>query len=150
MMAIRTRRNLIESPAEDFRPPVFKPNTSVRNRLENRFRRFLDLQAGSAWRDVRAELSQAAGKLIDIGCGAQIYRSLVPVVVAYHGIDTSDAKARFGYSVPDTHYVDGETGASRTPRSTLRCAPRSWSTSPIQRLFSPVHTAACGQAGDWC
>jgi SAM-dependent methyltransferase len=108
MIASRTRRNLVESPAEDFKPPVFKPNTSVRNRLENRLRRFLDLQAGSAWRDLRAELGQAAGKLLDIGCGAQIYRDLVPASVAYHGVDTSDAKARFGYSVPDTHYFDGD------------------------------------------
>jgi SAM-dependent methyltransferase len=108
MIAIRMRRNQVEIPAEDFRPPVFKPNTSVRNRLENRLRRFLDLQAGAAWRDLRAELGQAAGKLIDIGCGAQIYRDLVPVTVVYQGIDTSDAEARFGYSVPDTYYFDGD------------------------------------------
>jgi SAM-dependent methyltransferase len=108
MIAIRLRRNLVESPAEDFRPPVFKPNTSARNRLENRLRRFLDLQAGSIWCDLRAELGLAAGKLIDIGCGAQIYRSLVPAQVAYHGVDTSNAKARFGYGVPDTHYFDGD------------------------------------------
>jgi hypothetical protein len=43
------RRNLVETAAEDFRPPVFKPNISARSRLENRAHRFFDLQFGSAW-----------------------------------------------------------------------------------------------------
>lgn len=102
------RRNLIEQKAEDFKPPVFKPDISARNRLENWLRRFLDLQAGSAWRDLRRELASAQGRLLDIGCGAQVYRSLVPQEVVYRGIDTADAKARFGYDVPDTHYFEGE------------------------------------------
>ena len=105
---MRTRRNLTEQAAEAFRPPVFKANLSARNRAENWLRRFLDLQAGSAWRDLRAELGQARGSLIDIGCGAQIYRSLIPAGVAYRGIDTADARERFGYIVPDAHYFDGD------------------------------------------
>ena len=102
------RRNLIECTAEDFRPPLFRPNTSRRNRMGNWLRRFLDLQGGSVWRDLRAELGQARGTLIDIGCGAQIYRPLIPAQVAYYGIDTAEAPARFGYSVPDTAYVRGD------------------------------------------
>jgi SAM-dependent methyltransferase len=108
MTAMRTRRNLVDRTAEDFKPPVFKPNTSARNRLENWLRRFLDLQAGSAWRDLRDELGAAHGKVLDIGCGAQVYRDLLPQQVTYHAIDTSDAQARFGYSMPDTHYFDGD------------------------------------------
>ena len=102
------RRNLIEQGEEDFKPPVFKPNTSARNRLENTLRRFLDLQAGSAWRDLRAELATARGALIDIGCGAQVYRTLVPAGVTYLGIDTIEARAKFGYETPDTHYFSGD------------------------------------------
>jgi SAM-dependent methyltransferase len=105
---MRTRRNLVDTAAEDFKPPVFKPNTSVRSRLENWLRRFLDLQAGSAWRDLRIELGQVHGSLLDVGCGAQVYRGLLPRQVTYRGIDTSDAKARFGYSMPDTHYFGGD------------------------------------------
>jgi SAM-dependent methyltransferase len=103
-----TRRNLIERPAEDFKPPVFKPRTSARNRLENRVRRFLDLQFGSIWRDLRGELGRVEGRLLDIGCGAQIYRDLIPGTVGYIGIDTTDARSRFGYDVPDTHYFEGD------------------------------------------
>jgi SAM-dependent methyltransferase len=105
---VPTPRNLVERTAENFRPPLFKPNNSARNRLENWLRRFLDLQAGSAWHDLRAELGNARGSLLDIGCGAQIYRDLLPAEVTYHAIDTIDAKERFGYSMPDTHYFDGD------------------------------------------
>jgi SAM-dependent methyltransferase len=108
MSADLSRRNLVETAAENFKPPVFKPNNSPRNRLENWLRRFVDLQAGSAWRDLRHELQPVRGSLLDIGCGAQVYRSLVPTAVVYRGIDTSDAKARFGYAVPDTYYFDGD------------------------------------------
>lgn len=107
-MARWARRNLVDRAAENFKPPVFKPNTSARNRLENWLRRFLDLQAGSIWRDLRGELGEARGRLLDVGCGAQVYRDLLPRQVTYRGIDTCDAKARFGYAMPDTHYFDGD------------------------------------------
>jgi SAM-dependent methyltransferase len=102
------RRNLVQAGPEAFRPPVFKPNDSRRNRLENWARRFLDLQAGSARHDLQEILEQAGGSLLDIGCGSQIYRELVPSGVVYRAIDTADAKARFGYDMPDTHYFAGD------------------------------------------
>lgn len=107
MSALR-RRNLLQVAGEDFKPPVFKPNISAWNRLENWLRRFADLQAGSIWASLRGELAVARGSLLDIGCGAQVFRSLVSPGVTYRGIDTSDAKARFGYDVPDTEYFDGD------------------------------------------
>ena len=102
------RRNLANQTGENFKPPVFKPNNSARNRLENWLRRFLDLQAGSGWHDMRHELANAQGRLLDIGCGAQVYRALVPAKVIYRGIDTRDAEARFGYAVPDTTYFSDD------------------------------------------
>jgi len=102
------RRNLIHAPPEVFKPPVFKPNTTLRNRAENGLRRFLDLQSATAWRDMQTELAGISGSLIDIGCGAQVFRPLVPQGVRYLGIDTADAKARFGYDVPDTLYFEGD------------------------------------------
>ncbi len=104
----RQRRNLVEQADEAFVLPIFKPNDSLRNRLENRLRRFLDIQAGSAWRDLSVELKDVRGSLLDIGCGAQIYRELVPADVRYQGIDTVDARERFGYAIPDTHYFTGD------------------------------------------
>ncbi len=104
----RARRNLIARAEDDFRPPTFKPNATALARAGNRARRFLDLQAGSIWHDLRSELATVEGRLLDIGCGAQIYRELLPKAVTYRGIDTADAKARFGYSVPDTDYFEGD------------------------------------------
>lgn len=106
--AQRSRRNLLDCPAEAFRSPVFKANTSLSGRLENRARRFLDLQAGTIWRDLEPELAQASGVVLDVGCGAQVYRELLGSSAVYQGIDTQDAKAHFGYAVPDTEYFEGD------------------------------------------
>jgi SAM-dependent methyltransferase len=105
---VANRRNLVAFSGESFKPPTFKPNSSTLNRLENRLRRFLDLQAGSIWRDVRQELAGVQGSLLDIGCGAQVYRALLPPHVAYTGIDTEDAAERFGYATPGTRYFSGD------------------------------------------
>ncbi len=102
------RRNLIENNAEVFRPPVFRPNSSARNRFQNALRRALDLQAGTIWRELKIALADAHGNLLDVGCGAQIYRSLVPADVVYQGIDTVDAQAGFGYDIPNTRYFAGD------------------------------------------
>ena len=72
------------------------------------FRRFLDLQGGSIWRDLKRILPWAQGTIVDVGCGAQPYRSLMPREARYIGIDTTDAKAHFGYEVPDTRYFEGD------------------------------------------
>lgn len=105
----RIRRNILDASEEKFRPPVFKPNDGWRNKLENCLRRFLDLQAGSVWSDLKCELQAVSGNILDIGCGAQVYRNLVPKDVGYLGIDTEDAKLHFGYEVPDTIYFSGDS-----------------------------------------
>jgi SAM-dependent methyltransferase len=70
-------------------------------------RRLFDVQASSIWNDLAGELSDVSGTLLDVGCGAQPYRTLVPRDAKYIGIDTTDAKDRFGYEVPDTTYFAG-------------------------------------------
>ena len=133
MSHVRARRNLAQSTTEGFRPPLFRPNTSWRNRLENRLRRFLDLQMGTIWRDLRPELATAQGSVLDIGCGAQVYRDLVPDSVAYQGIDTQDAQARFEYSVPDTQYFAGDDwGVPEASFDTALC------TEVLEHIPDPV------------
>lgn len=102
------RRNLVDAPAEAFSPPVFVPNATWSGRLENSARRFLDLQAGSVWRDLELELARESGVVLDVGCGAQVYRQLLGRGATYRGIDTIEAKANFGYEVPDTTYFQGD------------------------------------------
>ena len=93
---------------ERWRPPLFAPPTTSLARFAAALRRFLDLQAGSIWRDVAAELAQPHGTVLDVGCGAQPYRPLVHHADRYIGIDTAAAKERFGYEVPGTLYYAGD------------------------------------------
>jgi 2-polyprenyl-3-methyl-5-hydroxy-6-metoxy-1,4-benzoquinol methylase len=131
------KRNLIEREVEDFKPPVFKPNTTALNRLGNWARRFVDLQTGSIWRDLHGLLAQTHGSLLDIGCGAQIYRNLLPADVAYYGLDTIDTKERFGYEIPDTHYFQGDNwGIDEGSFDTALC------TEVLEHISDPASARA--------
>ncbi|MDB5093375.1 MAG: Methyltransferase type 11 [Candidatus Eremiobacteraeota bacterium] len=101
-MTSRERKNQVErtSAEEAWRPIACADVTPVR--------RFFDLQSGTIWRDLRGEISQVHGTLVDVGCGAQPYRILVPKAVTYIGIDKADAQQLFGYYNPETRYYDGE------------------------------------------
>ncbi|HEX5853880.1 MAG TPA: class I SAM-dependent methyltransferase [Solirubrobacteraceae bacterium] len=68
----------------------------------------LDLQAASIWRDMRTELASAHGDVLDVGAGAQPYRTLLPVGVRYHAIDIVESDAVFGYDLPDTERFEGQ------------------------------------------
>lgn len=102
------RKNLIHKTFDLWRPPVFAENGDRWQKLKAAIRRYFDLQAGSAWTDLSVELPKVSGTILDVGCGAQPFRSLIPSQVKYIGIDTVDAKANFGYDVPDTIYFSGD------------------------------------------
>ena len=102
------RRNLAESFSEYWRPPVHSPNITWVQRSKSALRRFFDLQAGTIWRDLAPALSEASGTLLDVGCGAQPYRCLLPADVQYIAIDIADAGEHFGYEATDTRYFSGE------------------------------------------
>jgi SAM-dependent methyltransferase len=70
-------------------------------------RRFFDLQTGSIWKDVAASVRSRRGTLLDVGCGAQPYRKLLPADVRYRAIDSAGAQEHFGYSAPDATYYSG-------------------------------------------
>jgi SAM-dependent methyltransferase len=70
-------------------------------------RRFLDLQTASIWLDLSSEIPSVRGTAVDVGCGAQPYRELFDSRAVYIGIDSAEAKANFGYEVPDTRYFSG-------------------------------------------
>src|SRR3954452_15747902 len=106
---LRKRKNMAESAVEYWQPPAYSSSPSLANRLLSRVRRFLDLQYASIWADMAAELPAAHGTVLDVGCGAQPVRCLFSSDVRYIGIDTIDAKAHFGYEVPDTLYFEGDT-----------------------------------------
>lgn len=93
---------------ERWQPPPFTRLDGPVSRAITSARRLFDVQASSIWNDLAGELRSTSGTLLDVGCGAQPYRTLVPTEVRYIGIDTADAKDRFGYDIPDTVYFTGE------------------------------------------
>jgi SAM-dependent methyltransferase len=102
------RRNQLERAAESWRPPLFRPVKTRTDRWFAAARRFLDLQAGSIWNELGQILPERLGFVLDAGCGAQPYRSLVNPNATYKGIDDADAGRHFGYSLPDTTYYEGD------------------------------------------
>lgn len=62
----------------------------------------LDLQVATVRRDVREWLKGQGGELLEVGCGDQPYRALVPAACRYTGIDTVDAGQDFGMERRDS------------------------------------------------
>ncbi len=104
----RHRHNMVEATSETWRPQLFSATTTRLSVLLAAVRRFFDIQAGSAWRDLSALLPLLRGTVLDVGCGAQPFRSLVSPRATYLGIDTDAAKAHFGYEMPNTTYFSGD------------------------------------------
>ncbi len=109
MMPSLDRPNLVRKKGEAWQPPAFDMTGTRRGRLMARGRRWLDLQAGSIWRDLSKLLPECKGHVLDVGCGAQPYRCLFHPESLYVAIDTNQAKANFGYEIPDTLYFEGTT-----------------------------------------
>ncbi|HLX52627.1 MAG TPA: class I SAM-dependent methyltransferase [Aquella sp.] len=102
------RKNMLEQRFEWFKPPLNSKSNGVLGRLIYKLRMFLDIQAGSIWRDLSKVLPDVRGNVLDVGCGAQIYRELFCANKAnYIGLDTIQAKVNFGYESPDTRYYSG-------------------------------------------
>jgi SAM-dependent methyltransferase len=105
---VLNRPNLLLDHEEYWRPPLFKPIKGRWDHLRTQVRGFFDIPTGSTWRDLRQLLPQFQGLVVDVGCGAQPYRSLLHPRATYQGIDQTDAVAHFGYSLPATIYYEGD------------------------------------------
>jgi SAM-dependent methyltransferase len=98
------RTNMVNRREEAWRPPLFTPIRGPVDATIAALRRALDLQAGSIWRDLKCVLPLMTGVIVDVGCGAQPYRPLLPAQAEYIGIDTADAKEHFGYEIPNVRF----------------------------------------------
>lgn len=100
-------------PHEDNRevfPPVANkpPGNTIAGKLRFLIRSLLDMQMASVYRHLRPWLKERSGALLEVGCGAQPYRHLVPAACRYTGLDWEQAKTHFDYHLPDTVYYGGE------------------------------------------
>lgn len=102
------RRDVSSTPREHWRPPTHRAGPSVLTRGVAVLRRFFDIQEASIWRDLARLLPTVTGTVVDVGCGAQPFRRLLPEGTSYCGIDRADAKAHFGYAVPGVVYYEGD------------------------------------------
>jgi SAM-dependent methyltransferase len=126
------RPNLAERKSDRWRPPALEPGRSALGRLAAAARRFFDLQAGSVWTDVATGVAAVRGKVVDVGCGAQPYRALLPPDITYVGLDVDEAEAHFGYAVPGTILFDG----ARWPDAT-RDADFILCTEALEHVLEP-------------
>ncbi len=108
MPELRGRENFALRTTERWQPPAFRAPRTRRDRAVGAMRRMLDLQAASAWRDLRVLLADAGGDVLDVGSGAQPYRPLFPPGARYRAIDSASAEADFGYAMPETEYFHGD------------------------------------------
>jgi SAM-dependent methyltransferase len=107
MSSFPPRRNLVERTSERWKPrPHSAP--SAGGGLADAARRLFDIQFGSISNDARTFLRTVQGRLLDVGCGDQPFRDLVPPGVEYTGIDRLETRSDFDYSNRETRYFTGD------------------------------------------
>jgi SAM-dependent methyltransferase len=129
------RKNLAERAGENWKPPALEPPRTAMQRWVAGVRRYFDLQAGSVWNDVSDLVADAHGKVVDVGCGAQPYRSLLPKTVEYVGIDIAEAQANFGYEAPDTVYFSGTKWPKQAEDADLLLCTEALEHVPAPAVF---------------
>lgn len=92
------------------RPPVHRgPAEGILGKVTHSLRRFVDLQVASVARDVAPWLRSRSGSVLEVGCGDQPYRYLLPGSCKYTCLDWKDAANAFAMtSVPDVIYYSGD------------------------------------------
>ena len=91
---------------EQLRPlPHLRTEQGVLGRVRRQARLFADLQVSTVDASVRPWLSQRSGHLLEVGCGDQPYRSLVPADCKYVGLDIEQA---FDGCDPEVVRFDGK------------------------------------------
>jgi SAM-dependent methyltransferase len=97
------------SGVEGFPPAANRgPTQTLWGRLGFWVRRALDLQVATVYRDLRPWANEQSGALLEVGCGAQPYRHLIPQGCRYTGLDWEQAGANFAYFQPDTVLYSGD------------------------------------------
>jgi len=95
---------------ENFPPrPNLPPGKTISSRLLYRLRPLLDLQVASVVRALTPWLAALKGNVLEVGCGSQPYRHLIPSRCAYLGLDWYLAQTAFGYLAEEVIYFDGRT-----------------------------------------
>jgi SAM-dependent methyltransferase len=72
-----------------------------------RMRLVFDLETRTVYRDLKKTLRETAGKVLEVGCGLQPYRHLLPDQAEYYALDWEEADTHFGCRARDVIFYDG-------------------------------------------
>jgi SAM-dependent methyltransferase len=101
---------MTELAKERFQPPPNKPpGKTLAGKVLFAVRSIADVQVASVLRDLKPWLAAKSGSLLEVGCGVQPYRHLVPETCHYTGLDWEQSEAGFSYRHADTVYYTGDT-----------------------------------------
>lgn len=93
---------------EGFRPLANRPpGTTFSGKFRFLLRLIFDIQVCSVYLHLRPWLEQRSGSLLEVGCGDQPYRHLVPARCQYSGLDWDGAESHFDCCPKDMSYYDG-------------------------------------------
>jgi SAM-dependent methyltransferase len=92
---------------EEWKPLPHVPPGSFKDTLLFHLRLFLDLEVSTVYRDLKRAFKGTTGKVLEIGCGLQPYRHLLPPEAEYHALDWEGSDVHFAYRAKDVLYYDG-------------------------------------------
>jgi SAM-dependent methyltransferase len=94
---------------EEWKPLPHYPPDSFLHAWLFHLRLVFDLEVCTVYRDLRKELQEAAGKILEIGCGLQPYRHLLPPQAEYRALEREGSGGSFAHQARDVLYYDGTT-----------------------------------------
>jgi len=92
---------------EAWKPLPHVPPDNFRHALLFRLRLLFDLEVRTTYHDLKKAFKNTAGKVLEIGCGLQPYRHLLPPQAEYYALDWEGSDAYFSYRARDVRYYDG-------------------------------------------
>lgn len=126
------RQNQANRRGERWQPPAFIRIRTSKDQFIAFLRRLLDLQAASIYKDLARILPHTSGHVLDVGCGAQPYRHLLPSNINYLAIDHASTLADFQYQTTETIYYEGTTWPVSDQSSTFIV-----STETLEHVLQP-------------
>ena len=97
-----------EKKLEFWQPLPHVPPNTLRNKALFLTRLFFDFEVLTTYRDVKRFLKGITTTVLEVGCGLQPYRHLVPSKVRYYAIDWEGSQKYFSYKVENVVYYNGD------------------------------------------
>jgi SAM-dependent methyltransferase len=87
--------------------PHVSPDT-IKNKALFLARLLFDFEVLTTYKDIKKFLKGVTSPVLEVGCGLQPYRHLVPLKARYYAIDWEGAQKYFSYKVKNVAYYNGD------------------------------------------